>query len=59
MADIDRIAPPIPTLPAPIGRGIGSQRRRPPRGEPAPDSEHNDEPAADPLAPTDHIDEYA
>jgi hypothetical protein len=59
MADIERIAPPVPTLPAPIGRGIGGKRRAPPREEPAPNSEHNaDAPAADPVSPTDHIDEY-
>jgi hypothetical protein len=59
MADIERIAPPVPTLPAPIGRGFGSKRRAPAREEPAPDSEHNvDAPSPDPVSPTDHIDEY-
>ena len=59
MADIERIAPPVPTLPAPIGRGIGSKRRAPPREAPAPDSEHNvDAPPDDAVVPTDHIDEY-
>ena len=59
MADIERIAPPTPTLPAPIGRGIGSKRRAPPREQRAPDSEHNvDSPSPDTGNPTDHIDEY-
>jgi hypothetical protein len=60
MADLERIAPPLPTLPTPIGRNVGSQRRRPPEREPErrsvpgtvaePSSPRNPEP--------DHIDEY-
>jgi hypothetical protein len=58
-ADIERIAPPVPTLPAPIGRGIPSRRRSPPRDERAPHSEHNaDSPPPSPTVPNDHIDEY-
>lgn len=57
MADIDPIAPPVPPLPAPVGRRIapGTERhprQRPPRHEPdrarTPPKEH----------PTDHVDEY-
>jgi hypothetical protein len=57
MADIERIAPPVPTLPSPVGRNVGSgnHRRRP--HEPPPrvpaDSE---KPKHD--QPPDHIDEY-
>jgi hypothetical protein len=59
MADVERIAPPVPTLPSPVGRNIGSGRRQrqplepparrkpPPPGEPP---ERND--------PPEHIDEY-
>lgn len=59
MADIERIAPPIPTLPPPVGRNVGSDRRQraplepPPQRPPPPDdekSERND--------PPEHIDEY-
>jgi hypothetical protein len=28
MADIERIAPPVPTLPSPVGRNVGSGNRR-------------------------------
>ena len=61
MADVDRIAPPTPTLPPPVGRNVG-KRRQTPRGgtdkgsgtdpKPRPDS---DTPTP---GPTDHIDEY-
>jgi hypothetical protein len=59
MADVERIAPPVPTLPPPVGRNIGSGRRQrpphepPPRRDPAPGDEH---PERD--RPTEHIDEY-
>jgi hypothetical protein len=58
MADVERIAPPVPTLPPPIGRNIGSGRRqRPPLEPPArrPPAEGNEAP---PDQPPDHIDEY-
>lgn len=58
MADIERIAPPVPTLPPPIGRGVGT-RRQPPRRDGEREREH------EPIAPRDgdhppqeHIDEY-
>ena len=56
MADVERITPPLPTLP-PVGRGTGSRgrapepprkRRDPPRSE----DERN------PDQPPEHIDEY-
>jgi len=60
MADVERIAPPVPTLPAPIGRGVGSRRRQSPQ-------ERKPQPGA-PQAPgperkdrdqfPDHINEY-
>ena len=58
MADVDRIVPPVPTLPPPVGRNIGSGRRqRPPHELPA-----RRKPADDADAPRDkpseHIDEY-
>jgi hypothetical protein len=57
MADLERIAPPVPTLPTPIGRNVGSKRRRPSEREPKP------EPEPPPTQPSrkpesDHIDEY-
>jgi len=58
MADVERIAPPVPTLPAPVGRNVGSQgRRRPPQGPPrrAPAEE---DPAKRDQPPPEHIDEY-
>jgi hypothetical protein len=59
MADVERIAPTVPTLPSPVGRNIGSGRRQraplepPPRRAPAP----ADEPA-ERDHPPEHIDEY-
>jgi hypothetical protein len=59
MADVERIAPPVPTLPPPVGRNVGSGRRQrapldpPPQRVPPPNdekSERND--------PPEHIDEY-
>jgi hypothetical protein len=60
MADLERIAPLVPTLPTPVGRNVGSQRRRPPEREPhprpapgsAPESSSHRKPESD------HIDEY-
>jgi hypothetical protein len=57
MADVERIAPPVPTLPPPVGRsvGTGNRRRAPrdpvPRPPPAEDQKPQD-------PPPDHIDEY-
>jgi hypothetical protein len=58
MADVERITPPVPTLPPPVGRsvGAGGRRQRPPREPP-----RRPEPAADktePDHPPEHIDEY-
>jgi hypothetical protein len=57
MADLERIAPPVPTLPTPIGRNVGSKRRRPSEREPK--REPEPPPADAPHKPeSDHIDEY-
>jgi hypothetical protein len=59
MADVERIAPPVPTLPPPVGRNIGSGRRQraplkpPPRRAPVPTGE-----PAERDHPPEHIDEY-
>jgi hypothetical protein len=57
MADVERIVPPVPTLPAPVGRSVGTARRsrreRQPANEGKPKPEQND----DRKSP-DHIDEY-
>jgi hypothetical protein len=58
VADLERIAPPVPTLPTPIGRNVGSKRRRPPEREPTNDSAESP-PTDDRKPETDHIDEYA
>jgi hypothetical protein len=57
MADVERIAPPVPTLP-PIGRGVGSRRRQLPQQErkPRPDPTDSDKQDNDPSP--DHINEY-
>lgn len=58
MADVDRIAPPVPTLPSPVGRNVGSGRRR----HPPPDRPARRAPSEDgktpPNSPPEHIDEY-
>lgn len=67
MSDVDRIAPPVPTLPPPVGRNVGGQRRRPPaRDGPAREREPRSDPPPEPPCepqgphpPSDHIDEYA
>ena len=54
MADLERITPPVPTLPTPIGRNVSNRRRRPepePKSRPEPDS-------LPPKPESDHIDEY-
>jgi hypothetical protein len=59
MADVERIAPPVPTLPSPVGRNIGSGRRQrhplepPAHRKPAPGSEKSE-----PDHTPEHIDEY-
>lgn len=61
MADVERIAPPVPTLPPPLGRGVGSRGRRAPRQErpPQPEPEHGQRPEKPNEHPTtEHIDEY-
>jgi hypothetical protein len=60
MADVERIAPLVPTVPTPIGRNVGSRRK------PAPEREHqptrstpDDVPESLPPKPeSEHIDEY-
>jgi hypothetical protein len=56
MADVERIAPPVPTLPAPIGRNVGEKRRREPQRDRATPSPQSETPETDPRP--DHIDEY-
>ena len=57
MADVERIAPPVPTLPPPVGRNVGSGgRRRPPRPPPARAPAEDDPTKRD--QPPEHIDEY-
>jgi hypothetical protein len=59
MADIDRIAPPVPTLPPPVGRNVGSGRRqRPPLQPPARRTPDDDGGHPQPDQPPEHIDEY-
>jgi hypothetical protein len=59
MADVERIAPTVPTLPSPVGRNIGSGRRQraplepPSRRAPAPRDDQSDR-----DHPPEHIDEY-
>jgi hypothetical protein len=57
MADVERIAPTIPTLPSPTGRSVGSRQRRAPQGDraprPAPKSDQDES-----KPKPDHIDEY-
>jgi len=57
MADIDRITPPVPTLPAPVGRSVGSKQRKAPRDNRRP-TERRSELPADPKRDPEHIDEY-
>ena len=57
MADVDRIAPPVPTLPAPVGRGVGSSRRGR-RERPRPDEHTPEPPRKDDRQSPEHIDEY-
>lgn len=60
MADVERIAPPVPILPPPTGRGVGSRRRQAPRQERKPPGSPQ-VPASDPKDSDhspDHINEY-
>jgi hypothetical protein len=57
MADVERITPPVPTLPPPVGRGVGARRqprapRQPPTERKPPDERKDDRDAPE------HIDEY-
>jgi hypothetical protein len=56
MADVERIAPPVPTLPSPIGRGVGERRRHEPRRDRPPAAPTPERPDSEPKP--DHIDEY-
>ena len=61
MADVERIAPPVPTLPPPVGRNVGSGRRQRPPLEPPPRrAPADDDKPAMPIRdqPPEHIDEY-
>jgi hypothetical protein len=56
MADLERIAPPVPTLPTPIGRNVDPKRRRLPEGKPRRGSDPGS--SLPPKTESDHIDEY-
>lgn len=58
MTDVDRIAPLVPTLPPPVGRGVGSKQQRAPRERQLPKDRGEKLPPADRKPETDHIDEY-
>ena len=58
MADVDRITPPVPTLPSPVGRSVGSKQRRAPRDDRPPSERRSDRPPADRKPDPEHIDEY-
>ena len=59
MADVERIAPPVPTTPPPVGRNIGSGRRqRPPRNPPPPRAPVDGNADSHRDHPPEHIDEY-
>jgi len=58
MADVERIAPPRPTLPSPPGRSVGSKRGRTPRGGPRPAGKPGSEERQPEPEPIERIDEY-
>ena len=58
MADVERIAPPVPTLPPPVGRNIGQGRRQRPPPERPVHRPPSDGDTAPPDQPPEHIDEY-
>ncbi len=57
MADVERITPPVPTLPSPVGRGVGSRQRRAPQREPKPEP-RPEGPGGSRKPDNEHIDEY-
>ena len=59
MTEVERIAPPVPTLPSPVGRSVGGKRRGP--DDRRERRRRGDDPPPDPpdRTPSDHIDEYA
>jgi hypothetical protein len=59
VADVERIAPPVPTLPAPVGRNVDGKRRRPAQSGEQPERDAPPPESPDPQTPSDHIDEYA
>jgi len=56
MADLERIKPPVPTLPTPVGRTVANRRRA---QEPRRKRDPEPESAPNPKHESDHIDEYA
>jgi len=58
MPDIDRITPPVPTLPAPVGRSVGSKQRKAPQNGRRPPDPRGNLPATDRKPDPEHIDEY-
>lgn len=57
MADVERITPPVPTLPPPVGRGVGARRGQRPSRQPPAERKPADERKDDRDSP-EHIDEY-
>jgi hypothetical protein len=63
MADVERIVPPVPTVPPGVGRTVGSRRRAPDKRAPHDEAPHEEVPQGErrPQNPGDdvqHIDEY-
>jgi hypothetical protein len=56
MADVERIVPPVPTLPAPVGRRVDTHRRQ--RSRPPPRARQDEQPRAPTDQRPEHIDEY-
>lgn len=59
MSDVERIVPPIPTLPPPVGRNVGDRRRRPDEHRERSRRGGDSPPGSPDRNPPDHIDEYA
>jgi hypothetical protein len=57
MADVDRIAPPVPTLPPPVGRGVDATRRQAPRRDRTRQPQRNEEQSRNDRS-REHINEY-
>jgi hypothetical protein len=55
MADLERIKPPVPTLPTTIGRTVSNRRRQ---QEPRRKRDSDPESVPNPKPESDHIDEY-